>query len=239
MYKQEWLEFSSEEQSVFNQVLGKEDFKLEKIPEPNELMAAITRMRQATVAANLLTNKVNISTKFNRLKDIMEEAKLNGQKVLVFCPFTEALKYGLEYCKEYSPKLVCGGMGNKIQEIVDEHENTLGFSVIFAQEATLGVGYTLTNTSIVVFLSPPWSRASYDQCIDRTHRIGQKQTVQVIDLLIQDTYDELIYKKLHGKGAMSDVLIDGAELDSVKSYFKDMNIEFGMKDNKQLTLLDG
>ena len=133
-----------------------------------------------------------------------------------------------------------GGMGNKIQQVVDEHEQSEGFSVLFAQEATLGVGYTLINTSIVVFLSPPWSRATYDQCIDRCHRIGQNKTVQVIDLLTKDSYDELIYRKLHGKGAMSDVIIDGVEVDAVKQYFTDMHIEFRNKEKQEIkTLLDG
>ena len=62
------------------------------------------------------------------------------------------------------PKLIKGGMGSKIQETIDAHENTNGFSVIFAQEATLGVGFTLTNTSIVVFFFFFWNKASYDQC---------------------------------------------------------------------------
>ena len=247
IYKQEWLELNKDEQDVFDQVIGKKDFKLDKILPPEETVAIITRMRQATVAAELLISKQITSTKFERLNDILEEAKMNNQKVLVFCPFTQALELGLEYCKEYKPRLVKGGMGDKIQQVVDEHENQEGFSVLFAQEATLGVGYTLTNTSIVVFLSPPWSRATYDQCVDRTHRIGQKRTVQVIDLLSKDTYDEMIYKKLHGKGAMSDALIDGKEIDSLKQYFSDMNIDFKSKSledekNKQgnlFTLLDG
>ena len=199
IYKQEWLELNKDEQNVFDQIIGKAAFKLDKIEEPNEMVAIITRMRQATVASELLTSKKITSTKFERLNDILEEAQLNNQKVLVFCPFTKALELGLEYCKKYHPKIVKGGMGAGIQKVVDEHENTEGFSILFAQEATLGVGYTLKNTSVVIFLSPPWSRATYDQCVDRTHRYGQKNTVQVIDLLAKDTYDELIYKKLHRK----------------------------------------
>ena len=226
IYKQEWLEFSKDEQDVFDQVIGKATFHLDKIDEPNEMVAIITRMRQATVASELLTSKKIKSTKFERLNDILEEAKLNNQKVLVFCPFTQALELGLDYCKDYSPKLVKGGMGANIQKVVDEHENTEGFSVLFAQEATLGVGYTLVNTSMVVFLSPPWSRAAYDQCVDRLHRHGQKNTVQVIDLLIKDSYDELIYKKLHGKGAMADSLIDGKDDDNVRTYLKEAGIIF-------------
>lgn len=242
VYKQEWLELNKDEQDVFDQVIGVKDFKLDKIEEPQETVAIITRMRQATVASELLISKSITSTKFERLKDILEEAKLNNDKVLVFCPFTQALELGMEYCKEYNPRLIKGGMGTAVQTTVDIHENQEGFSVLFAQEATLGVGFTLTNTSIVVFLSPPWNRATYDQCIDRTHRIGQKKTVMVIDLLAKDTYDELIFKKLHGKGAMSDVVIDGDESEAVMKYIKEMNVEFHKKDiesEKPKTLLDG
>lgn len=231
VYKQEWLELSTKEQDVFDQVIGAKQFKLDKIEEPMDTLATITRMRQVTVASELLTSQKITSTKFERLNDILEEAKLNNEKVLVFCPFTEALKLGMEYCKQYNPKLVCGGMGTKVQETVDKHESTEGFSVLFAQESTLGVGYTLTNTSIVVFLSPPWSRASYDQCCDRCHRIGQKKTVQIIDLLTKDTYDECIYKKLHGKGAMSDVIIDGNESVEAANYIKSMGVSFYKENN--------
>lgn len=172
IYKQEFLEFSKEEQAVFDAIIGRGNSDiLDKIPPIFEMISVITRMRQASVACELLTTRTKKSTKFDRLNDILAEARINGQKVLVFCPFTEALKLGLEYCKEYSPKLVAGGMGDDIKKIVNTHENTNGFSVLFAQEATLGVGYTLTNTEIVVFLSPPWNKARYVQCQDRCHRI--------------------------------------------------------------------
>ena len=169
VYKQEWLEFTQKEElDVWNQVIGvKKPFSLEKIEPIRTMLSAIVRMRQATISGEVLTSNCKTSTKFNRLNDILEEAKLNNQKVLVFCPFTEILELGLNYCKEYKPKLVKGGMGSKLQEVLDEHENTEGFSVIFAQEATIGVGFTLINTSIVVFLSPPWNRANYDQLVDR------------------------------------------------------------------------
>ena len=234
IYKPEWLEFSPEEWKVMYDIMsfeykGKYLDKIDPILDP---IVMVTRMRQCTVAPELITSNKIPSTKFNRLNDILEEARLNGQKVLVFCPFTEALELGMEYCKEYQPKLIKGGMGSKIQETIDAHENTDGFSVIFAQEATLGVGFTLTNTEICVFLSPPWNKATYDQCSDRIHRIGQKKTVQIIDLYIAGTYDEDIYDKLHGKGAMADIVIDGKEgeeLTEALSYINRMGITFNKK----------
>ena len=238
MYKQEWLEFTDEEQKVFDAVTGNGNMSiLDKIEPPIDIFAKITRMRQATTCGELLSSKCHFSTKFDRLNDILEEARYNGQKVLVFCQFTEALKLGKEYCKEYQPKLVIGGMGSKVQETIDEHENTNGFSCIFAQEATLGAGFTLANTEIVVFLTPPWNEATYDQCCDRVHRIGQKNTVQIIDLLIKDTYDELVYLKLHGKGAMSKALIDGEMTPEIRKALGNLGIDFVEGDKEILHTL--
>lgn len=246
--KPEWLCFSDDEWKVMNDLTqmqygGRYLEKINIFDNPIvDIFALITRMRQVTVTPELLTSHITNSTKFDRLKDILDEAKVNGQKVLVFCPFTKALEIGLEYCKEFSPKLVKGGMGSRVQEVVDEHENTNGFSVLFAQEATLGVGYTLTNTEIVVFLSPPWNKATYDQCADRIHRIGQHKTVQIIDLYIQDTYDEAICRKLHGKGSMSNMLIDSDRLDlsekeEALEYINQMGISFHEEDVKENSTL--
>lgn len=238
--KDEWLEFSDDELKVMNDLIhGDYGGKfLDKIEPVFDVMAMITRMRQITVTTDLVSSTHFESTKFNRLKDILEEARLNGQKVLVFCPFTQALELGLNYCKEFQPKLIKGGMGAKVQETIDAHENADGFSCIFAQEATLGAGFTLVNTQIVVFLSPPWNRANYDQCCDRCHRIGQKHTVQIINLYIANTYDEAIYNMLNGKGAMSDAVIDGDESTKALDYIEKMGISFHKKERKLSTLFD-
>lgn len=227
IYKREWLEFSKEEQDVFNAVVGSGNVMLlDKIEPPMDMLAVITRMRQCAVTPELLSSKITKSTKFDRLKDILEEAQFNGQKVLVFCPFTQAIEIGAKYCAEFSPKIIKGGMGAKVQEIIDEHENTEGFSCIFAQEQTLGAGFTLINTSIVVFLSPPWNKSNYDQCVDRIHRIGQKKTVQVIDLLMLNTFDEIVNARIEGKGAMGQAVIDGEAVDNLKKAFEKMGITF-------------
>ena len=238
IYKREWLEFSKEEQDVFNAVVGNGNLMLlDKIEPPMDMLAVITRMRQCAVTPELLSSKVTKSTKFDRLKDILEEARLNGQKVLVFCPFTQAIEIGAKYCAEYNPKIIKGGMGAKVQDTIDEHENTEGFSCIFAQEQTLGAGFTLINTEIVVFLSPPWNKSNYDQCVDRIHRIGQKHTVQVIDLLMLDTFDEITNARIEGKGAMGQALIDGQNADELRKAFEKMGITFIEGDLPKLATL--
>ena len=74
---------------------------------------------------------------------------------------------------------------------------------------------------------------------DRCHRIGQHNTVQIIDLYITGTYDEDIHDKLHGKGAMADIVIDGKEgeeLSKALSYINRMGITFNKKSREQQKL---
>lgn len=257
VFKNEILEMSSDEQKVFNEITGniklaldnKESSNtlidlvpreklLDKIDDPSTLMSMITRFRQCTTHTGLLSTKIQKSTKFERLKDILDEAVLNGEKVLVFCQFTQAIEIAREYFKEYNPKIIIGGMGNRIMDIVKEHEESDGFSVIFAQTQTLGVGHSLPNTSQVVFLSLLWDYATFEQCFNRCHRITSKKSVTVTNLIMKDTYDENVYDKIYAKKAMGDVIVDRVEIDACIDYIKKLGIDFKIdKVSKQNTLI--
>lgn len=257
VFKDEILELSADETKVFNEITGKMQKELaglqyesslidlipvgtllDRIDMPTTLMSMITRFRQCTTHTGLLSTKIQKSTKFERLKDILDEAKQNGEKVLVFCQFTQAIEIAMEYFKDYRPKKIIGGMGNQIMNIVNEHEECDGFSVIFAQTQTLGVGHSLPNTTQVVFLSLLWDYATFEQCFNRCHRITSKKSVTVTNLIAKDTYDETIYNKIYAKKAMGDVIVDSKELDACMEFIKKLGIDFKMeKAPKPATLI--
>lgn len=66
-----------------------------------------------------------------------------------------------------------------------------------------GVGLTLTASSTVLFVEQPWHAADEEQCIDRTHRISQKNAVRGIKLLGRDTVDVWMDEVIASKRDMS------------------------------------
>ena len=73
----------------------------------------------------------------------------------------------------------------------------------------MGTGLTLTAGTVVIFLDHPWNRALYDQCVDRAHRVGQKNNITIYNLMVKNSIDERIWELVNKKGAMADMLIDG------------------------------
>lgn len=60
-----------------------------------------------------------------------------------------------------------------------------------------GIGITLTSSSTVVFIDRSWSASLNIQAEDRLHRIGQKNAVQVIDIISRDTLDAKRIRKIN------------------------------------------
>ena len=90
-----------------------------------------------------------------------------------------------------------------------------------------GVGLTLTAASNVVFIELPWSPAILEQAEDRCHRIWQKDTVNIYDLLGVDTIEEKIAKMLDNKRKILDTVLNGEKTtpesllsELIKSYDK-------------------
>ena len=71
-----------------------------------------------------------------------------------------------------------------------------------------GVGITLTKSSHVVFAELDWVPGNMNQCEDRTHRIGQLNSVLVQHIVLEDSVDALKVEKLIQKQEVIDKALD-------------------------------
>lgn len=208
----EYLEMSKEEEKLYNEIITATKQECDKIKNPTQILPKLIRMRQVCCHTGLVSTKIVKSSKFERLKDILEEARANGEKVLVFSMFRELIELAVEEFKEFNPLHIWGSM-NKLELEEQKHifQDGEDFNVLFGQIDAAGTGHTLTRASIVVFLDLPWNRATMEQAEDRAHRIGTKKAVTIISLLMKNTYDEHLYKMVIDKGDLGEVLIDGKD----------------------------
>src|SRR5712691_5729542 len=86
------------------------------------------------------------------------------------------------------------------EQIIEEFQ--AGKLKVFAGTiAAGGIGITLTASSTVVFIDRSWSPALNRQAEDRLHRIGQKNAVQVIDIISRGTIDAKRHEEINLKWA--------------------------------------
>jgi len=79
--------------------------------------------------------------------------------------------------------------------------------------AKVAEGLNLQVASNVAFLELPWTPGAIDQCTDRCHRIGQKDSVNVHYLLAKGTIEEKVAHLVDSKRSTIDAVMDGKKTD--------------------------
>jgi len=79
-----------------------------------------------------------------------------------------------------------GGMNEKERRLALKRAKEPACRVLLMQINCGGCGLNLQEFDRVVFMSPWWTSALMDQAIARAVRMGQKKTVRVVHLMIQE-----------------------------------------------------
>ena len=128
-----------------------------------------------------------------------EEALELNKKVIIFCNFNDEMDY---FLRHFGNKAVSvrGGMTDKQKQMsVDRFQEDDSCMVFVGQIKAAGVGLTLTKAEIVIMNSLDWVPGTHEQAEDRAYRIGQKETVNIYYMLIDDTIDTLVWHILNEK----------------------------------------
>ncbi|MCP5517698.1 MAG: DEAD/DEAH box helicase [Verrucomicrobiales bacterium] len=171
------------------------------------VLAALTRLRQICCHPSLVGSD-SPSGKTETLFELIEPLLDEGQKVLVFSQFVQMLQLLEKECGTRAvPTHILTGETKNRQEVVQAFQQAEKPGVFLLSLRAAGTGLNLTAASYVVLYDPWWNPAVEAQAIDRSHRIGQTQTVNAYRLITPGTVEEKIWDLQQRKAqTIADVL---------------------------------
>lgn len=140
------------------------------------------------------------------IKDILEED--TSKKLIVFAHHKDVIEELSKGLKDFGTLEITGETPpSKRLDIVDRFQNDDSERVFIGSIHACAEGLTLTRASHVVFVELDWTPAKMSQAEDRAHRIGQKDTVLVQHILLEDSYDANMAYKIAEKQLVIDKAI--------------------------------
>lgn len=218
-----YLELTSEQKLLYQETVSLVSSQInsayrEKTAEQAKIIAltAIMKLRQLCVSPRLLSPTLNAgagaSPKITFLIEQLQELHQEGHSALVFSQFTSGLDLleealgstGLPFCR-----LDGSTPTQKRKGLVKAFQEKESPSVFLLSLKAGGQGLNLTKASYVFHLDPWWNPAVENQASDRAHRIGQKQKVSIIRLLMRHTIEEKMMLLKKKKLALYEAVMGG------------------------------
>ena len=202
------------------------------------ILAVLTRLKQVCDHPALLEPadsrtaddvRPGRSGKCERLLEMLEEVRDEGESALVFSQYREMgdmLKPMLEKHLGVKVHFLHGGVPQpKREEMVLEFQDKAGGKpdkdgkptetpepqIFILSLRAGGLGLNLTAARHVFHFDRWWNPAVENQATDRAHRIGQTKTVQVHKFVTLGTVEERIDKLLEDKRALADNIVGSGD----------------------------
>ena len=134
------------------------------------------------------------STKFVKMKMLMEAEAHEPHKWIVFCHFHEEMELMQQYLRAcdfirhietYSGSLDAAQKEAALKKVRGPFDGEKTCDVLLVQLKAGGVGLNLQEFDRIIFNSPWWTQAAIDQGIGRAVRIGQQKQVIVHNLVLK------------------------------------------------------
>jgi superfamily II DNA or RNA helicase len=160
-----------------------------------QILKALLRLRQAACHPALLQRgrSDDMSAKLESLLPQLAEISSEGHKTLVFSQFTSFLDIVRKHLdRQQLTYAYLDGQTTDRQAVVERFQNDPECPLFLVSLKAGGVGLNLTAAEYVFLLDPWWNPAVEAQAIDRTHRIGQSNTVFAYRMIARDTVEEKV-----------------------------------------------
>lgn len=198
VYVRESADFSPNQRVLYDKIC--EELKVEVIKDgelieddSSAIVKRLLRLVQVTSNPRLIDDTFSgESAKEAILDRLIREIVANGEKCIVWSNFIENINY---FCKKYSELgsvQIHGGMSMADRNRSVERFYTENYRVMFATPASAKEGLTLTMANHVIFYDRSFSLDDYLQAQDRIHRISQKKTCYIHNIIMNNSIDEWV-----------------------------------------------
>jgi len=185
------------------------DFEANKVA----VFRALTTLRRLALDATLIDPDAYAGTPSSKLDALFEQLEsvvAEGHRALIFSQFTSYLELVAQRAKDYGFDFayLTGATRNRTAVIDGFKQGEVPLFLISLKAG--GFGLNLTEADYVFILDPWWNPAVEAQAVDRTHRIGQKRSVNVVRLVSGGTIEEKVMALKERKAALvGEILRDG------------------------------
>ena len=206
VFKQIFFELTPKQRAVYKTM--EDDLRIELDDGSIEGIAKLnvaTKLQQITSGFVLLKDGSTVllgpkdNPRLKALRELMED--LDGKKVIIWAWFKEEIKAIAALMKEMgrAPVQYHGGISDKDREAAIDSFQTGNADTFIGNQASGGIGITLTASSDTVYYSNNYNLEHRAQSEDRNHRTGQKNQVTYYDIIAEDTVDDTISLALQTK----------------------------------------
>lgn len=198
---EEWCQMNSEEREKYEDTVFDKNF-----------------MAMRRVSWNALD--IHKSSKAIRMMELIEEAKSEGRKIIVFSYFLDTIARIQMLLGTACVKPINGSVSPiERQRIIDDFEKAGPGTVLPAQIQSGGTGLNIQSASVVIICEPQLKPSIEQQAISRAYRLGQTRKVLVYRLLCSHSVDERVMEILKEKqqifNAFADESVAAEEVKSI------------------------
>lgn len=193
------------------------------------ILSDLTRLRQLCVHPKMFVEEYEgESCKIDLVLELLDDLIPNGHKVLIFSQFTSVFSY-LEYKlneKEIDYFRLTGETPSKLRlEMAEEFNKSNSSQKVFLISLKAGgTGLNLVGADTVIQLDPWWNVSAENQASDRAHRIGQKNIVQVMKIICEDSIEQKVIELQEAKKNVIDQVIADNDENIIK--LSDSDIQY-------------
>ncbi|HPI79424.1 MAG TPA: DEAD/DEAH box helicase [Cyclobacteriaceae bacterium] len=177
------------------------------------ILEGLTKLRQLSNHPKMIDpGYTGDSGKLNDVAHMIENALIEGHKLLIFSQFVKHLALVKNHLTAKKiPFAYMDGSSTDRKDQVAMFNMDKKVKVFLISIKAGGLGLNLTEADYVFILDPWWNPAVEAQAVDRAHRIGQKKKVFTYKFITRNSVEEKILKLQKNKLRLSESLITTEE----------------------------